>query len=84
LYGIDFVKSNFVKDPFDFVLIDGGEFQGYAEFRMLKGARFICLDDVNSYKCRFAYDELMEDSSYRLYAENWNLRNGWAVFEKVA
>ena len=83
-YGIDFIQSHFVKDPFDFVLIDGGEFQGYAEFKMLKGAKFICLDDINSYKCRFAYDELVEDPSYKLYAENWNLRNGWAVFEKVA
>jgi hypothetical protein len=79
--GIEYIKTKFKIHSFDFILIDGGEFVGYSEFKMLKGAKIICLDDVNSYKCRYAYDELASDSNYRLIAENWKTRNGWAVFQ---
>jgi hypothetical protein len=79
--GIESIKNKFKIHSFDFVLIDGGEFVGYSEFKILKGAKIICLDDVNSYKCRYAYDDLASDSNYRLIAENWKTRNGWAVFE---
>ena len=79
--GIDFVKNKFKIKSFDFVLIDGGEFVGHSELKFLKGAKIIGLDDINSYKCRYAYDDLASDINYRLVAENWKTRNGWAVFE---
>jgi hypothetical protein len=80
--GIEYIKREFEIPQFDFVLIDGGEFLGWAEFKILYGAKVIALDDINSYKCRYAYDALNTDSSYRLIAESWTTRNGWAIFEK--
>jgi len=82
--GIDFIRSKYGISEFDLVLIDGGEFTGHAEFKKLKGAKIICLDDINSFKCRYAYDELIKDPNYHLIAENWKTRNGWAIFEKGA
>lgn len=66
----------------DFALIDGCEFTGLAEVKLLYGATFIVLDDINSYKCYEAYHFLVRSGAYRIYAENWNLRNGYAIFEK--
>lgn len=68
---------------FDFALIDGCEFTGLAEVKLLYGVNFLVLDDINSYKCFEAYQFLVRSGDYRIYAENWSLRNGYAVFEKV-
>ena len=70
-------------DVFDFALIDGCEFTGLAEVKLLYGANFLVLDDVNSYKCFESYQFLVRSGDYQIYAENWNLRNGYAVFEKM-
>lgn len=81
-FGIQTIRSEFNILDFDFVLIDGGEFQGFSEFGLLDGSRYICLDDINSFKCRFAYDSLLADPRYVLFSENWSVRNGWAIFER--
>lgn len=83
LFGIEFVRHQFNIEDFDLVIIDGGEFLGWAEYLLLKGANWICLDDINSFKCRKAYDELKLDPKYVLYQENWQTRNGWAIFQKI-
>lgn len=80
--GISFIQEKYGIDSFDFVLIDGGEFVGWAEYQLVYGAKVICLDDINSYKCGYAYDALMADVNYQLIAENWKVRNGWAAFER--
>lgn len=69
---------------FDFVLVDGGEFSGLAETQLLYGAKFIALDDVNSFKCFAAYQLLKNSGTYQIYAENWGLRNGYAVFWRAS
>lgn len=83
LDGIDFIMNKYSIHAFDFVLIDGGEFVGWAEYKKIYGAKIIALDDVNSFKCRYAYDDLANDVNYRIIGENWNVRNGWAIFEKI-
>jgi hypothetical protein len=82
LGGIEYVKKVSKVSVFDLVVIDGGEFLGWAEYNQVKGSRFMCLDDINSFKCRRAYDHLSSDPAYELRAENWNVRNGWAIFER--
>lgn len=79
--GIDYLKRHYEIPGFDFVLIDGGEFVGWAEFQLVYGSKVIALDDINSYKCRYAYDALIVDPTYRLIDESWSTRNGWAIFE---
>lgn len=79
--GIEYLKRKYEILNFDFVLIDGGEFVGWAEFQLVYGSKVIALDDINSYKCRYAYDTLIVDPAYRLIDESWTTRNGWAIFE---
>lgn len=80
--GIEYVKQEFGISSFDLVVIDGGEFLGWAEYELVRGSKYICLDDINTFKCRRAYDHLSADSDYILYGENWHVRNGWAIFER--
>jgi hypothetical protein len=64
------------------VLIDGSEFTGEAELFHTIGARVIALDDVNSHKCFNVYRMLSNNVSYALTHQNFELRNGFAVFER--
>lgn len=81
--GIDWIKQKFKINLFDFVIIDGGEFTGFAEYEYLRGARYIALDDTNTYKNWEARKSLLESKSYKLIEESLTERNGWAVFALV-
>jgi len=78
--GIQKIKRENGIETFDLVLIDGSEFTGTAELEEVYGARIIILDDVNAYKNYFNYRRLKFDGNYVLVAENWTLRNGFAIF----
>ncbi|RQW88757.1 MAG: glycosyltransferase family 9 protein [Geobacter sp.] len=78
--GIQKIKRENGIETFDLVLIDGSEFTGSAELEEVYGALIIILDDVNAYKNYFNYRRLKFDDNYVLVAENWSLRNGYAVF----
>lgn len=79
--GIIAIKSTYGIDKFDLCLIDGSEFTGMAELSCLLGARYILLDDTESYKCREAFEKLDADPSYELEKYNPELRNGFALFQ---
>lgn len=81
--GIDKIKEDFEIDNFDFALIDGSEFTGSADLQSVLGSKYILLDDVNAFKCNQAYKVLSEDPRYLLEYENWELRNGFAIFSKL-
>lgn len=68
--------------PFDLVLIDGSEFTGHAELKLLIGAKYIVLDDINAFKNNDNYNYLQASKQYSLVKENWNLRNGFAIFKR--
>lgn len=78
--GIALIKESYSINLFDLVLIDGSEFTGEAELDEVIGARWIVLDDINAYKNYRSYHRLSADPEYVLVAENWGLRNGYAVF----
>lgn len=80
--GIDQIKTDYGIENFDFALIDGSEFTGFADMQSVYGAKYILLDDVNAFKCNQAYKSLSEDPRYLLEYENWELRNGFAIFHK--
>lgn len=81
-WGIREVKARAGLTQFDAVLIDGSEFTGLAELDEAYGARFLLLDDTESYKCWDAYRRLKRDRAYRLAARGKWTRNGFAVFER--
>ncbi|HEY3432098.1 MAG TPA: glycosyltransferase family 1 protein [Rhodocyclaceae bacterium] len=80
--GIEVIKSENGLKHFDMVLIDGSEFTGEAEMYHTMGAKIIALDDVNSHKCFNVYRMLSNHVNYALTHQNFELRNGYAVFER--
>lgn len=81
--GIQKIKTENNIDFFDVVLIDGSEFTGIAELDHLYGAKFILLDDINTFKNHHNYQRLCADPSYQIISQNLYLRNGYAIFKKI-
>jgi hypothetical protein len=68
--------------PWDAVLIDGGEFAGYDEFRLVRDrTKCLFLDDAfSAYKTNRVRQELMTSAHWRLVWEGPKVRNGGAIF----
>lgn len=81
--GIDHIKSENNIDLFDMVLIDGSEFTGERELAYIIGAKVIALDDTQTFKCFNAMRTLENNSNYRLVTYKPDVRNGYAIFERV-
>jgi hypothetical protein len=82
-HGIREIREAAGLTVFDAVLIDGSEFTGPAELAEVYGARFLLLDDTESYKNWDNFRRLRRDPSYRLVARGKWTRNGFAVFERT-
>lgn len=80
--GIQKIKQENKINFFDFVLIDGSEFTGTSELEEVYGAKYICLDDINTFKNYQNFNRLLQDPHYTLIKSNLNLRNGYAIFER--
>jgi len=78
--GIDWIKNIYRIPIFDFVIIDGGEFTGMAEYEYLQNSKYIALDDTNSFKNWQVREYLLQHKSYILVDEDIQERNGWAIF----
>lgn len=79
--GIVAIKQANQIDQFDLCLIDGSEFTGLSELSHLLGAKYILLDDTESYKCREAFESLERNNNYELIKHDPRLRNGFALFQ---
>lgn len=82
--GIRRIRAQHRIDRFDAVLIDGSEFTGTAELQEVYGARFLLLDDTETYKNWDNTRRLLNDPAYRLVEHKPRLRNGYAIFERVS
>jgi hypothetical protein len=69
---------------FDLAFLDGSAFTGMADLMQVFGASLIVLDDICDIKNHGAYHFLRRADAirYNLIWENWNVRNGFAVFER--
>ncbi len=81
--GIQKIKEENNIDFFDVVLIDGSEFTGSDELDLLYGAKFIFLDDINTFKNYPNFHRLISDKNYNLVASNGNIRNGYSIFKRI-
>ena len=81
--GIVRIKEEHGLKGFDAVLIDGSEFAGSPELDEVYGARFLLLDDTETFKNWRNSRRLRDDPRYRLLASDSETRNGFAVFERV-
>ena len=70
-----------LPNEIDVLLLDGGEFNSYGEYRALAGrSKVICLDDVAVIKNRRVREELLTSDEWVLAAEKTDERHGWSVF----
>lgn len=81
--GIVEVKAQHSIETFDAVLIDGSEFTGRAELDEVYGARFLLLDDTETFKNWDNARRLRADPAYRLVRADPGTRHGFAVFERA-
>jgi hypothetical protein len=74
---------NKLPTKIDMVLIDGGEFCGYADWLALQklNPKIVALDDVNVLKTNRIYNELLTDKQRWTLFRAGNDRNGWAIFK---
>jgi hypothetical protein len=79
--GIETMQKDF-GDKVDVLLIDGSEFTGEAEFRYLKSAKYVLLDDINSFKNLRNYLNMSTSIDHQIIAVNKSLRNGYAIFKR--
>jgi hypothetical protein len=77
--------SNKVPEAIDLLILDGGEFSTYAEFKLFekKLTGWLVLDDTRTRKCSRILEELKLDSNY-LIVHTSQERNGTAVLLKLA
>jgi hypothetical protein len=82
-FGIGEAKRLSQVEVFDLVLIDGSEFTGEAELDEIYGAKFILLDDTETFKNRVGMARLSADPSYILLKYDPMCRNGYAGFRRA-
>ena len=80
--GIRKIKQENNIDSFDAVLIDGSEFSGSLELDRVYGAKYIMLDDINTFKNYKNHRRLLADPNYDLLAKNFFVRNGYSIFKR--
>ena len=78
------IKEQNNIDFFDVALIDGSEFTGSSELDEVYGAKYIILDDINTFKNYYNLQRMYQDSDYSVITENNSVRNGFAIFKKRA
>ena len=82
-HGIRKIKEENGLQKFGMVLIDGSEFAGPAELDEVYGADYLLLDDIATFKNMGNNERLNSDPAYKVIASNAELRNGYAVFERL-
>jgi hypothetical protein len=71
---------------FEVVLLDGGEYTTYFEYKELVKSptlRMIICDDMNTNKCKKVYEELFASSEWKIIEYHPIDRNGWCAFVRV-
>lgn len=71
-----------IPENIDFLLLDGGEFSTYSEWKKLKNrTKIVALDDINVMKCNKIFLELINDYNYEMIFKT-DEGNGFCVFKK--
>lgn len=73
---------NLIPEKIDLLLLDGGEFSTYLEWLILKErVKIVMLDDINVFKCKRIYEELIKNTNYSLLYKTEE-GNGFCVFKQ--
>jgi hypothetical protein len=68
---------------FDLVILDASELNINLKIDKFYGAKFILLDDINTFQNHENYQKLASHPSYVLFSHNYSLRKGYAIFRKA-
>jgi len=71
---------------FEVVLLDGGEYTTYFEYKELVKSptlRMIICDDTNTNKCKKIREELFASTEWKIIEDHPVDRNGWCAFIRV-
>ena len=72
-----------IPNSIDLLILDGGEFSTYGEWKVLKDrSKIIMLDDTNMIKCKRIVEESLQHGNYKTLFSS-NERNGFHVFENT-
>lgn len=79
-----FLDSKYFPHQIQMIVLDGGEFSGYADWEVLKQKNpvIVALDDTNVMKNARVLKELSVDPSWEK-RHGSDERNGWAIFVKT-
>tara|TARA_A200000159_G_scaffold22014_2_gene18923 strand:- start:11084 stop:11716 length:633 start_codon:yes stop_codon:yes gene_type:complete len=75
-----------MPEQIDFLILDGGEFSSWSEYKLLKDrSKIIFLDDtrpptIKNYRAR---KDLLSSKNYKLIIDDLDSRNGFCIFEKI-
>jgi hypothetical protein len=77
--------ESLTTETFDAALIDGCEFAGWDDYRLLRDrVRVLMLDDVfSAYKCAHAHDDLRRQWGWHCIWSSAFVRNGASVWVKI-
>jgi hypothetical protein len=77
--------EKFIPEQIDLLLLDGGEFSTYAEFKKLESRvrKWIILDDTRTRKCMKILEEVRVNPRYLVVSESFE-RNGTAVIRVIS
>lgn len=78
-----FLEREHLPDIFDVLLLDGGEFTTYFEFKLLKNrCKILMLDDTNTAKCNLIVKELKENPDTWIILKEEKVRNGFLIAKR--
>jgi hypothetical protein len=72
-----------IPEHIDFLLLDGGEFSTYEEWKKLKDrTKIVALDDTKVLKSKQIREELLTNPDYEKIVDSED-RNGFAIFKRI-
>jgi hypothetical protein len=80
---IEIIKATHKINSFDLVIIDNSELNTIVPLDKVNGAKFIVLDDINTFHNYKNHQKLLEDTNYTLFTQNPSLRNGYSIFKQL-
>jgi hypothetical protein len=73
---------NLLPEKIDFLILDGGEYSTYAEWKKLKDrTTIVAIDDIVETKTKIINEELSKDNNYDLIITSGE-RNGFSIYKK--
>jgi hypothetical protein len=79
-----FLNRSNIPLIFDVILLDGGEFTTYYEYKLLEDrCKILMLDDTNTNKCRLIVKDIISKPDKWEILKMGNTRNGFLVAQRL-